>query len=335
MGSRILTGLKPTGTGDLHLGNYVGALRPIVNFANQSDNEIYLFIADYHSLINIHDPKQLASNTLKVAAALFALCSEHPNVHIYRQSDIPEILELNFILSCFTSKGLMNRAHAYKAAIDKNKELGRADLDDGVNMGLYTYPILMAADIIIFQPDFVPVGQDQQQHLEITRDILDRLNHIYGAELKSPSAVTSGSNSTILGLDGQKMSKSYHNTIPLFGTEKELKKLINKIKTDSRDVNEPKDHETSILYKIYSHFGDKADLEKMQTTFASGAGYGEIKSIIFDAINSELQPIRSCYEKLLTEPDKINQQLQQTANKIRPQAQELIKKLRQRCGLSI
>jgi tryptophanyl-tRNA synthetase len=334
MSKIILTGIKPTGTGELHLGNYVGAVRPIMEYAENPEHEVYLFIADYHSLINQHDPKIMRENSLRMAANLISCCNNKDNVHIYLQSDIPEILELNFILSCFTAKGLMNRAHAYKAACDKNSELGRSDLDDGINMGLYTYPILMAADILIFQPDFVPVGQDQKQHLEIARDICSRINHNYKSNLKLPSPIISKDSGTIPGLDGRKMSKSYNNIIPLFSTEKRMQKLINKIKTDSKEVNEPKDHSDSSLYELYTHFSTKPQQEKMQQMFAEGAGYGDIKKQVFATINNEITDYREIYNSLLENPESIHEKLNNTAIKIRPRAQEFIKILRDKIGIN-
>jgi tryptophanyl-tRNA synthetase len=334
MSTRVLTGIKPTGTGELHLGNYVGAVRPIIEYAANPEHEVYLFIADYHSLINQHDPKVIRDNSLRMATNLMALCANQDNIHIYLQSDIPEILELNFILSCFTSKGLMNRAHAYKAMCDKNSELGRSDLDDGINMGLYTYPILMSADILIFQPDFVPVGQDQKQHIEIARDICSRINHNYKSDLKLPQPIISKDSGTIPGLDGRKMSKSYNNTITLFATEKQLQKLINKIKTDSKGVDEKKDYKSSCLYDLHANFANAEQQAMLQELFDNGAGYGEIKKQVFTAINSEISSYRAEYDKLIEQPELVYAKLRASADLIRPGARDFINNLRQIIGIN-
>ena len=333
MTTRIMTGLKPTGSGELHLGNYIGALRPLVNFAREAEHEVYLMIADYHTLINIHDAEQMRANVERVAAAMLALMHDLPHVHIYRQSAIPEITELNFILSCFSSKGLMNRAHAYKALIDKNQELGRTDLDQGINMGLFTYPILMAADILIFQPDLVPVGKDQHQHLEIARDICQTFNHKLKAEIQLPQTFTPEGAGVLPGIDGQKMSKSYNNTIPIFCEEKRLKKLINKIKTDSKGMDEPKDTAGSILFETFCQFSTSEQQHALAARFASGAGYGEIKQAVFEAVNTEISPLREIYQHWLQQPQALLEKLQQHEESIRPTASQNLQIIKQKCGL--
>lgn len=333
MAKRVMTGLKPTGSGELHLGNYVGALRPLAEFAQAAEHEVFLMIADYHTLINVHDQQQMQDNVDRVAAAMFALFDQQPHVKIYRQSAIAEILELSFILSCFSSKGLMNRAHAYKAMLDNNRELGRQDEDQGVSMGLFTYPILMSADILIFQPDLVPVGPDQHQHLEIARDICQTFNHQYKADFRLPATFTPEHASTLLGLDGRKMSKSYNNTIPIFCTEKRLQKLINKIKTDSAGVNEPKDADSSILFSIYCQFSTAEQQQAMRQLFTDGAGYGDIKRELFSVVNHEIAPLRASYEQYLSARTDLRQRLSANETELRLLANDVLRRFKDCCGL--
>jgi len=236
----LLTGIKTTGTP--HLGNFAGAIRPAIEASRNPGVRAYYFLADYHALINVWDPDAMARSTLEIAAAWLALGLDPERCVLYRQSDIPEIFELTWMLSCLTAKGLMNRAHAYKAAVAENEAAGLAeDPDRGITMGLYNYPVLMAADILMFKADRVPVGRDQLQHLEMTRDIAARFNHHFGEHLALPEALIQDESAVIAGLDGRKMSKSYGNVIPIFGTSKQLRKLIMRIKTDSSPPEAPKD----------------------------------------------------------------------------------------------
>lgn len=267
----VLTGIKPTGK--VHLGNYIGAIKPALQLAGASDCTALYFIADYHGLTFIQDRDEFRNLSHGIAATWLALGLDPERVVFYRQSDVPEIFELHWILSCLTSKGLMNRAHAYKAIHEQNIQAG-VDADTGVNMGLYTYPVLMAADILLFQSDKVPVGKDQIQHVEIARDIAEGFNRIYGDTFKLPDYRVDENTSVIPGLDGRKMSKSYNNTIPLFETPEKLKKLISKIKTDSTPPQEPKDPDTSNIFLLYKEFAAPAQVQDFRKQYLSGISWG-------------------------------------------------------------
>lgn len=311
-----LTGIKPTGVP--HLGNYMGAIKPAIESSKTGEYDGYYFIADYHSLITVHDGKRLQSDIYEVAASWLA-CGFDPNsATLYKQSDIPEILELNWILNCFTSKGLMNRAHAYKAAVQSNVENSK-DEDAGVNLGLFTYPILMAADILHVNADIVPVGEDQLQHIEIARDIASSFNHAYKSEFfTQPEAVVSKSEVKLLpGLDGRKMSKSYNNHIPLFLEEKALKKTINKIVTDSTPPEEPKDPNNSLIFDIYRFFATEAEQAALAKRYQEGIGWGYAKLELFEVVNRELTQFRNEYNKLMADKSYIDQILKNGANKVR------------------
>ena len=234
---RVLTGI--TTSGIPHLGNLVGAILPAIKASNNEKNSSFLFLADYHSLIKNTDSDLTHSSSYEIAACWLACGLDPKKVIFYRQSDIPHIFELAWILGCLTSKGLLNRAHAYKAAISDNQEKGAKDIDKGITMGLFNYPILMAADILMFNADIVPVGQDQKQHIEMARDIAIKFNHHYGNLFTPPEAQISETTGVLPGIDGRKMSKSYGNTIPIFSDEKLLKKTIMKIKTNSLEPGEP------------------------------------------------------------------------------------------------
>jgi tryptophanyl-tRNA synthetase len=326
-----LTGVKPTGMP--HLGNYIGAIKPAIEMANSGLYDSFYFIADYHSLIGVHDPKLLRSYIYEVAATWMALGLDPSKVTLYKQSDIPEILELHWIASCFTVKGLMNRAHAYKAMIQENEELQR-DMDHGVNMGLYTYPILMACDIMILNSDVVPVGADQLQHIEIARDIAASFNHTYGLKLKQPKAIVNEGNKLLAGLDGRKMSKSYNNHIPLFSTPKELKKLINRITTDSSDPSVPKNPDESLIFDFYQTFATKEQTEALRAWYLKGIGWGEAKMELLNVLDETLKGPREQYAELMANPKKIDLILEEGAARVRPHAQKLIKDIKQTIGVS-
>lgn len=325
-----LTGVKPTGMP--HLGNYIGAIKPAIEMANSGEFDSYYFIADYHSLIGVHDPKLLRNYIHEVAAAWLAMGLDPSKVTLYKQSDIPEVLELHWITSCFTVKGLMNRAHAYKAAVQDNVENER-DEDHGINMGLFTYPILMAADIMILNADVVPVGADQLQHIEIARDIATTFNNTYGNKLKLPKGIVREGNKLLVGLDGRKMSKSYNNHIPLFSSEKELKKLINRITTDSSDPSVPKNPDESLIFDFYSEFATKEQTEALRTWYLRGIGWGEAKMELLSVLNNMLAGPREIYAELMANPKKIDSILEEGAAKVRPQAQKLISDLKQTIGV--
>ena len=298
----VLTGIKPTGTP--HLGNYVGALKPLVDMSHK--NHTFMFIADLHALNTMHDPKLIQQHTYEMAATLVAMGLDLKNAVLFRQSDIVQVYQLATLLTNVTPKGLMNRAHSYKAAMDKNIANGE-DVDAGINMGLYTYPILMAADILLYDSDVVPVGADQKQHVEFARDIAGYFNHIYGETFKLPEPIIGELSGTIPGLDGRKMSKSYDNTIPLFVPEAELKKKIMRIITDSKTPEESKNPDESTIFQLYRNFASNDEIEKFREMFiAGGMGYGTAKTILFDKINSVLADARTEYERLMANPAELD-----------------------------
>lgn len=309
-----LTGIKPTGRP--HIGNYIGAIKPALEMAKNEDYLPVYFIADYHALNSVHDPAEFRDNVYGVAATWLSLGLNPEKAIFYRQSDVPEILELHYILSCFTPKGLMNRAHAYKAAVDKNLATG-LEQDHGMNMGLFTYPILMAADILLFQSDIVPVGKDQVQHVEIARDIAESFNRTYGASIQLPEYKIGEETAVIPGLDGRKMSKSYKNTIPLFAEAKELEKLIKKIKTDSTPPDEPKDPDSSTIFLLYKEFASEEQIEEMRNKYIRGISWGEAKQELFQVMNAYLEKPRENFYQLMANPNQLNEILAAGAEKAR------------------
>lgn len=327
---RVLTGITTTGTP--HLGNYVGAIRPAIAASRDPDVEAYLFLADFHALIKNQNPDQVAQSSREIAATWLALGLDPEKAFFYRQSDIPEITELSWVLSCSAAKGLMNRAHAYKAAVQANEEAGD-DPDFGITMGLFSYPILMAADILIFNAHQVPVGRDQIQHVEMARDIAQRFNHHYGEVFTLPEAVVDEQVAILQGLDGRKMSKSYGNTIPLFGTPKQLQKSINKIKTNLLEPGDPKDTDDSAVFQIWCAFADTKERERMRDAFADGIAWGEAKKQLFERINDELAPARVVYERLMANPTEVEGILQSGAARLRSKSQALLEKVRSAVGL--
>lgn len=327
---RVLTGITTTGTP--HLGNYVGAIRPAIE-ASQSENvQSFYFLADFHALIKCHDPVQVHQSTREIAATWLALGLNTDNAIFYRQSDVPEIPELCWVLTCMAAKGLMNRAHAYKASVDANLE-ANADPDFGITMGLYSYPILMAADILMFNANKVPVGRDQIQHIEMARDIAARFNHHYGEHFVLPDAVVGDDVAVLQGLDGRKMSKSYGNTIPLFLPEKQLKKSINKILTNLLEPGEPKDPDTSPVFQIWKAFATPEQVSSMRQSFAEGIAWGEAKKQLFELVNSQLAEARERYEALMANPAHIEAVLQEGAAKARAYSRPLLEKVRAAVGI--
>jgi tryptophanyl-tRNA synthetase len=327
-----LTGIKPTGT--LHIGNYFGAIKPALSLAEKY--EARYFIADYHALNVVKDAAALRNAIQGIAAGWLAAGLDPGKVIFYRQSDVPETFELATMLAAFTAKGLMNRAHAYKSAVEQNLEHGD-DGDAGINMGLFTYPVLMAADILLFNADLVPVGRDQTQHIEMAQDIAGALNFNYKQKLlKIPDAAVQENAAVVPGLDGRKMSKSYGNTIPLFSSERELRKLIMRIVTNSQTVDEPKDPDASqifTLYKLFSSGGEQAALAARYR--AGGMGWGEAKEELFRVVNRELLPLRERFNALLAEPERLNRILKDGAEKARVIASETIKRLRKAIGMEL
>lgn len=328
---RVLTGITTTGTP--HLGNYVGAIKPAIAASKHSDIDSYFFLADYHALIKCHDPAQVRQSTKEIAATWLALGLDTDNSTFYRQSDVPEITELSWILTCMTAKGLMNRAHAYKAAVQANEDEGE-DPDNAVTMGLFSYPVLMAADILMFNGKKIPVGKDQIQHVEMARDIAQRFNHHFDDLFVLPEADIGGDIAVLNGLDGRKMSKSYNNTIPLFLTEKKLQKHINKIKTNLLEPGEPKDTADSTVFQIWQAFANEQQTQYMRDQFANGIAWGQAKKELFALINEEVGPARERYEELMADGDFIEQELQKGGEKARDSASALLKKVRAAVGIA-
>ena len=327
---RVLTGITTSGTP--HLGNYVGAIRPAVDASLSGSFDSFFFLADYHALIKCQDPDRVYQSTLEIAAAWLALGLDPDRVTFYRQSDIPEIPQLTWFLTCMTAKGLMNRAHAYKGAVQANEESGE-NIDSAVTMGLFSYPILMAADILMFNAHIIPVGRDQIQHVEMARDIAQRFNHHYGDHFVLPSAQVDEDASVLQGLDGRKMSKSYGNTIPLFLSEKQLKKHINKIKTNLLEPGEPKDASDSTVFQIWQAFASPDQTAKMREAFAEGIAWGEAKKQLFELINGQLEEPREKYLELIANPSRVESVLQQGAEKARQHSQNLMSVLRNSVGI--
>ena len=313
--TKVLTGITTTGTP--HLGNYVGAIKPAIEQSWRDDIASYYFLADYHALIKGRDPKRIHQSTLEIAATWLAFGLDTDRVTFYRQSDIPEIAELNWIVGCMTA----------------NDEAGEQDPDKGVTMGLFCYPVLMAADILMFNAHKVPVGRDQVQHIEMARDIAGRMNHHYKTRFVLPEAVVGETTAVLNGLDGRKMSKSYDNTIGLFVPEKQLLKLIRKIKTNSLEPGEPKDPDTCTLFQIYSAFADADGIAAKRQQYINGAGWGDLKNELFEFLNGQLQLPRERYYALLDDPAFIEQELLKGAQKARAEAAEHLGTIRRAVGL--
>ena len=342
MTTRYLTGITTTGTP--HLGNYVGAIRPAIAASRGDGNDAFFFLADYHALIKSDDPARIARSRLEIAATWLACGLDPERVTFYRQSDIPEIPELTWMLICVTAKGLLNRAHAYKAAVDQNTAKGE-DPDAAITAGLYMYPVLMAADILIFNADKVPVGRDQVQHVEMTRDIGQRFNHIYGKAWRRaggegepfvlPEVAIEESVATLPGLDGRKMSKSYDNTVPLFeGGPKATREAVAKIVTDSREPGEPKDPESSSLYAIYRAFAGDTESAAFRHELAAGMGWGDAKRKLCERIDAEIAPLRERYDALMAHPERIEALLREGAARLREShAIPTMQRLRDAVGL--
>ena len=314
-----LTGITTTGTP--HIGNYVGAIRPSVESSKDRSRANFFFLADYHSLAKAEDPDRIHRSGLEVAATWLACGMDTDNACFYRQSDIPEIPELTWILNGVTAKGLMNRAHSYKAQVQANEENGNSDPDKGVIMALYNYPMLMAADILMFKANKVPVGRDQKQHMEMTRDIAQRFNHRYGDILVIPEADIDDNTAVLSGLDGRKMSKSYDNIIPLFAPEKQFRKLIMKIKTNSLEPGEPKDTEGSTLFEIYRAFATEEESRTVEKLYTDGIAWGEMKQA------------REEYERLIADPSIVEKELQRGAEKAREYSRPYLAEIRHAIGI--
>ena len=327
---RILTGITPSGYP--HLGNYIGAIKPSLDLLDEKC-ESFLFIADLHAVIKVSNPEKLKELSNGIAMAWLASGLDPEETNFYRQSDIPEITELAWLLSCITEKGLLNRAHAYKAAMDINNESGRKDVDEGISVGLFSYPLLMASDILTPNATHVPVGKDQQQHLEITRDIAEKFNRKYGNFFNVPEAVIK-EQKTVLGTDGRKMSKSYNNIIPLLAEEKELRKSVMKIVTNSQEPGEKKDWKENTLFSIYSSFASEEQIENMKQMFNDGIGWGDAKQIVFEDLNTLFTPIREKYLELNSNQKYIEDVLRSGSDKVRKETLPLIKEVKRLVGIN-
>ena len=328
--TRFLTGITTSGTP--HLGNYVGSIRPSVRASLRTDVESFYFLADYHALIKVEEPARIQRSTLEIAASWLAAGLDPERVTFYRQSDIPEIPELTWFLTCVTGKGILNRAHAYKAAVDKNTAAG-TDTDADVTAGLFMYPVLMGADILMFNAHKVPVGRDQVQHLEMARDMGNSFNHRYGAHFVLPEVVIEESVATLPGTDGRKMSKSYDNHIPLFAPRAQLKKLIGGIVTDSRAPGEPKDVAGSALFQIFQAFATDEETEVLRQAYTSGISWADAKNMVFERLDRELAPMRERYETLMRDPGAIEDILVAGAVKARRLSAPFMAQLRHAVGL--
>ncbi|OIN93171.1 MAG: tryptophan--tRNA ligase [Comamonadaceae bacterium CG1_02_60_18] len=327
---RFLTGITTSGTP--HLGNYVGSIRPSVQASLRAGVQSFYFLADYHALIKIDDPARIQRSTLEIAASWLACGLDPERVIFYRQSDIPEIPELTWFLSCVLGKGVLNRAHAYKAAVDKNTAAG-TDPDADVSVGLFMYPVLMGADILMFNAHQVPVGRDQVQHIEMARDMAASFNHRYGAHFTEPQAAIEDNVATLPGLDGRKMSKSYDNTIPLFAPRAQLQKLIASIVTDSKAPGEPKSVEGSALFQIYQAFASADETRALQQAYQDGIAWADAKQVVFERIDRDIAPLRASYQALMNDPARIEAILHAGAAKARAIATPFMTQLRHAVGL--
>ncbi|WP_395455958.1 tryptophan--tRNA ligase [Acidovorax delafieldii] len=328
--TRFLTGITTTGTP--HLGNFVGSIRPSVAASLTPGVQSFYFLADYHALIKCEDPVRIQRSTLEIAASWLAAGLDPAKVTFYRQSDIPEIPELTWLLTCVTGKGVLNRAHAYKASVDKNTAAGR-EHDDGVTAGLFMYPVLMGADILMFKAHKVPVGRDQIQHIEMARDMAASFNHLYGEHFVLPEAAIDDHVATLPGLDGRKMSKSYDNTIPLFSSRAQLQKLIGGILTDSRAPGEAKEVEGSALFQIYQAFATPEETEALRKAYTDGIAWGDAKHLLLERVDQVIAPMRAQYEELIHNPARIEQTLLAGAERARALATPFIRELRSAVGL--
>jgi tryptophanyl-tRNA synthetase len=327
---RFLTGITPSGTP--HLGNYVGSIRPSVAASLRTNVQSFYFLADYHAMIKVGDPTRIQRSTLEIAASWLACGLDPSKVVFYRQSDVPEIPELTWFLSCALGKGVLNRAHAYKAAVDKNTAAG-LDSDADVSVGLFMYPVLMGADILMFNAHQVPVGRDQVQHIEMARDMANSFNHRYGPHFTLPEAAIEENVATLPGLDGRKMSKSYDNTIPLFSSREQLQKLIGSIVTDSKAPGEPKSVEGSALFQIYQAFASTTETDSLRQAYDSGIAWGDAKQLVFERIDQELTPLRARYQALINDPGQIEAIFKVGADKARAIATPFMAQLRHAVGL--
>ena len=317
-----LTGIKPSGT--VHIGNYLGAIVPAIEMAPRYERSLY-FIADEHALTTVEDPAKLHAQIYDLAATWLACGLDPQRTLFYRQSSIPEVFELAWILGCVAPKGLLDRAHAYKAAVAAGEP---------INVGVYTYPVLMAADIILFDTTVVPVGRDQKQHVEIARDLAEKFNRLYGNVLVPPEPEINETVMTIPGLDGRKMSKSYDNVIPLWAQPAERRKLIMRIKTNSQPPEEPKDPQRSEIFQLYRLFTSPEQTALMERRYLSGIGWADAKAALAEVMEERLAPLRSRYEALRADEAALDRTLAQGAERARAIARATLERVRAAVGIT-
>lgn len=328
----VLTGIKPTGMP--HVGNWVGAIRPTVELSHQPDRQGFFFIADYHALTGLRDGAQLRQYSDSLAAAWIALGLDPQRSVLYRQSDIPEVFELAWVLACFSPKGLMNRAHAYKAQIQKNTEEGQEDVDHDVNMGLYTYPLLMAADILLMGATYVPVGRDQQQHVEIARDLAQYFNREYNREIFTlPEALIDESTAVLPGIDGRKMSKSYNNHLPIFESRERIHKLVLRIATDSSRPGDPKDPQASTIFQIYSALSNPDQVQTMAKAYQDGIAWKDAKEMLFQQFENTFAAPNQRYQEFMAHPEALDRIFSQGRDQARQQAAPVMDRVRRAVGV--
>jgi tryptophanyl-tRNA synthetase len=327
-----LTGIQPTG--ELHLGNYAGAIRPLAQLAARLGRETYVFVADLHALNGRPDPQRLRDRTRTMVAALLACGLDHDRVHLYRQSRVPAIAQMSALLANVASKGTLNRAHAYKALVAANTAAGR-DTDHGVNMGLFTYPVLMAADILAMRADEVPVGADQAQHVEIAVELARAFARAYGpGVVHEPQAVVPANGGVLPGLDGRKMSKSHGNTIPLFAPPAEQAKLIRRVVTDSRRPQDAKDPDGSALVALLDTFAHPAIAHEVRRRYRTGGiRYGEVKALLAQQLHTCVAPLRDRYHALLADSDRLDAALQAGERQANRRAAETLRVVSAAVGL--
>jgi tryptophanyl-tRNA synthetase len=327
--ARIVTGIKPTGAP--HLGNYLGMIRPALELAARHD--AYYFVADYHALNTAPEPEDVHRLSLVAAATMLALGLDPTRTALYRQSDVPEVFELTALLATATSKGLLNRAHAYKATVEANERRGQS-VDSGVNMGLFTYPLLMAADILAPGADLVPVGRDQRQHLDIARDVATAFNARLGPVLTAPEAHSDARVDTVVGTDGRKMSKSYRNTIPLLAAPDDLRKAVMSIVTDSRPVEAVKDPEQDTVFRLFEHIAPPDEVERFREDYlAGGLGYGKAKLHLLDLLIETFTHARERFTEIMAAPDEVSRILDQGAQRVRHHTRTTLETARDAIGI--
>ncbi len=320
---RALTGVKPTGT--FHIGNYLGALKPALGLADQG-YEAFYFIANYHAITTMHSKKDLEDLTYSHVASWLAFDSEKKGITLYLQSDVPEIFELSWVLSCFATKGLLERAHAYKDAVAKGDKI--------ISNGLFSYPVLMAADIVVFDADYVPVGKDQKQHVEIARDIVGAFNSEFGEILKAPQPLIKEEVMIIPGIDGEKMSKSYNNIIPVFAEPDEIRKIVARVKTDSSKLEDPKDPNKTLIYNIYKLLASKSETDALKERFLKGGlGWKEAKDILAEMIIKSFEEPRRKYNEILGDKETMKKILNKNAQHARETASKVMTRVRDAIGI--